>query len=141
MRFLRLCTWIRLFAGACGLGLAAVAVAAAAGGVDVLADPVGYATTAYELHASRPVKEIVLAPEVSAWRFDREDGRTVIALYAKQNGDRNLILDAAPASTRVVNFFGRTVSTGDRVEIPLSRNPVFVSTETNDVAFLERADQ
>lgn len=100
---------------------------------------VGYATTAYELHASRPVKEVVLPAGLSGWRFDRADGRSVVALFANQPAPVQLLLEAAPQSTQAVNFFGRTVGAGRRIELAVSRNPVFISADTRDAANLERA--
>jgi hypothetical protein len=99
---------------------------------------VAFATTAYELHDSKPVREISCADGVFAFRFDRADGRSVIALGGRKDLDLRLVA-TAPASARVVNIFGRTISTGAALAADFSRTPIFISVNTDEIAALEAA--
>ncbi len=85
-----------------------------------------YGTTAYQLFHSRFVEEVKVGDNFSAWRFERtEDGRAVIVLWARSDGEFRLQLKAEDVT--IFDLYNRQLAAGPQVVAPFSRAPLFLT--------------
>ncbi len=97
-----------------------------------------FAASAYMLHDSSFVREVTCNDTVSAWRFDRNDGKSVVAFWSKKDGEFILSM-TAPTSTEAVNSVGRRIAGGATLSLGYNRLPLYVTSPKKDADALEKA--
>ncbi len=97
-----------------------------------------YATTAYELHHAKFIRTLDTPSPVRAHRFDREDDRSVVALWTRH--DIPFRMEAKlPAAAKVVSMFGNTIGGTGTFAHTLDRGPVYISVKRSEADMLEQA--
>ncbi len=85
-----------------------------------------YSTCAHMIDRTTVAGPVNLGENVRAWRFDgnRQD-QSVVALWTVAGSAR--LVCQLPSDARIVNSFGRNLSTAKTVELDLGRMPVYIS--------------
>ncbi|MEK6795760.1 MAG: sugar-binding protein [Spirochaetota bacterium] len=96
-----------------------------------------YASTAFMLHNSAFVREVSINSSVSAWRFDRADGKSVVSFWARRDGEYRM--DLSGPTTDAVNMFGRIIARGTSMNFKFTGMPMYLVTPKEKADDLEAA--